>query len=321
MKYIIPIILSLIVGCSSSDYQANDSDRGAAAGAVVGGGLGAVIGSQSGSTAGGLALGTIAGAGVGAMIGHRFQEKDDVIDTQAETIQQQQRQLQLHQNEVDQLRRSTQDQVSFTGNPPASNLVIEKDLKESFPQSTNHLASSKIAESNFERAPVALESAPIEVPTAMPVEEIEQIQEVKVIEPIISETAIIESEPVVVAKVDVAPVPQQELPKVQAIQEMDTRAAYNWNQETTTASAPSVTPECQEAKKEISSAGQAEITAEKLYHFRRAQRLCPEDLTVHTGLGKVYLELDRKDEARHELQEALKRDPENQEAKDLMNKL
>ncbi len=292
MKLIISLILVLCVGCSS--YEPNDADRGALAGAVVGGGVGAALGSQAGSAVGGLALGSITGAGVGAMIGHRFQEKDDVIDTQAETIQQQQRQLQMHRNEVDQLRRSTQDQVAFSGQRQVVPMVAERDLKASFPTTptVNHLAASKITDSSFHSSPPAEPSEPVD-------------------------QFVTEEVAPVIAK-DLTPPAPQELPAVQPIQEMDSRAAYNWNQEETSTT---TSPECQEAKKEITSAGQAQITAEKLYHFRRAQRLCPEDVSVHAGLGKVYLELDRKDDARHEFQEALKREPGNQEVKDLMNKL
>lgn len=97
----------------------------------------------------------------------------------------------------------------------------------------------------------------------------------------------------------------------------DTHASYNWKQEKPTI-AKFTNIECREASNEMQQAEASQATAEKLYHYRRALRLCPENPALHTGLSKVYLELDRKDDAKYELQEALKLDPEYEPARDLL---
>jgi outer membrane lipoprotein SlyB len=68
--------------------------------------------------------------------------------------------------------------------------------------------------------------------------------------------------------------------------------------------------ECTEAKKEYDSAVEAQEIADKLYHYRRALRLCPENPGFHTGLGKVYMTLNRNEDASYELNEALRIDPQ-----------
>lgn len=48
---------------------------------------------------------------------------------------------------------------------------------------------------------------------------------------------------------------------------------------------------------------------DKLFHYRRAIRLCPTDPKYHNALGEFYLSLKRYDDARHEFKEALSVDP------------
>lgn len=70
------------------------------------------------------------------------------------------------------------------------------------------------------------------------------------------------------------------------------------------------TPECIKAENEVKSAAQALEAADKLFHYRRALRLCPANAGYHNGLGEVYLTLGRKADAEFEFKEALKLDPE-----------
>lgn len=84
---------------------------------------------------------------------------------------------------------------------------------------------------------------------------------------------------------------------------------------------PAKSAECQQATDEAEKASSSGIIAEKLYHFRRALRICPDDAEIHTGLSRVYIELDRKDDARFELEEALRLDPAYAPAKKLYDQL
>ena len=78
----------------------------------------------------------------------------------------------------------------------------------------------------------------------------------------------------------------------------------------------SLSPECEKAEKEIQSAEGASETADKLFHFRRALRICPSNADFHIKLAKVYQSLNRPDDATYEFKEALKVDPSNTQAKE-----
>lgn len=73
--------------------------------------------------------------------------------------------------------------------------------------------------------------------------------------------------------------------------------------------------QCAKAQEEIGKVNAESDTADKLFHFRRALRLCPDNPSYHTGLGKIYSSLNRKSDAEFEFREALRLDPGNTEAK------
>ena len=103
---------------------------------------------------------------------------------------------------------------------------------------------------------------------------------------------------------------------VEEIQTGEGRAAYDWKGQTAT-----MTPECKEAQDESTKATGTEELAEQLYHYRRALRLCPEQAEFHIGISKVYLKLDRFEDAKYELEEALRLDPSDVEAQAMMRTL
>ncbi len=61
------------------------------------------------------------------------------------------------------------------------------------------------------------------------------------------------------------------------------------------------------------------MLADKLFHFRRALRLCPDSADYHNGLGEVYLVLNRKNDAEFEFKEALRLNPSLYIAKKNLN--
>ncbi|MGI6524143.1 MAG: tetratricopeptide repeat protein [Bdellovibrionota bacterium] len=63
--------------------------------------------------------------------------------------------------------------------------------------------------------------------------------------------------------------------------------------------------DCVEAKKEETSAEQATSLPDRLFHYRRALRLCPYNPRYHNALGEVYLSLERRSDAEYEFKKAL----------------
>jgi outer membrane lipoprotein SlyB len=79
--------------------------------------------------------------------------------------------------------------------------------------------------------------------------------------------------------------------------------------------------ECSQAAQEIEKSVQVSEPSEKLFHYRRALRLCPADARYHIHLGDHYRSLNRFADASFEYKEALALDPKSAAAKERMEKL
>lgn len=79
--------------------------------------------------------------------------------------------------------------------------------------------------------------------------------------------------------------------------------------------------ECKGATAEVSKAKSAKDSGDKLFHYRRALRICPQDASIHKELGALYASLGRKEDASFEYQEALKVNPQDEEAKSKISEL
>jgi tetratricopeptide (TPR) repeat protein len=84
---------------------------------------------------------------------------------------------------------------------------------------------------------------------------------------------------------------------------------------------PAQSADCVKADEEIAKAQVQEDVADKLFHYRRALRLCPTNPNHHNKIGELYMSLNRKDDARYEFGEALRLDPTNPIAKANMSRL
>jgi len=74
-------------------------------------------------------------------------------------------------------------------------------------------------------------------------------------------------------------------------------------------------PECEEAREEFRQGSALQENSDKLFHFRRALRLCPEDPTIQNAMGELYVSLGRIDDAQYQFQEALRIEPTYQTAR------
>lgn len=90
---------------------------------------------------------------------------------------------------------------------------------------------------------------------------------------------------------------------------------------TETGSVQRASGECGQASQEIEKSKQVSEPAEKLFHYRRALRLCPSEARYHVHLGDHYRSLKRDADANFEYKEALALDPSNAEVKKKVEEL
>lgn len=214
------LVLSLVVFLQACTEPGDTTSMGAATGGVLGAGLGAIVGNQTGSASTGLVIGALAGSGTGAAIGNSIEAQEQAIQSQDQAIEKQERQIQAQNAEIQELRRNTQDSISFKGNSATG--MAPSNARASFKESTivNQVPNGAIA------APEMLMSA-----------------------------------------------------------------------------------ECVEAQKEGQQAQAEKEAADKLFHLRRALRLCPSNGEFHNRLAQVYLGMGRKVDAEFEFKEALRINP------------
>jgi len=80
--------------------------------------------------------------------------------------------------------------------------------------------------------------------------------------------------------------------------------------------ATSKSADCSKADEEITLAKGTTEAGDKLFHHRRALRLCPNDASIHNALGELYLSMNRSEDAEFEFKEALRLNPGFEVAKD-----
>lgn len=62
--------------------------------------------------------------------------------------------------------------------------------------------------------------------------------------------------------------------------------------------------ECLEGQAEIDKARNADENSEKLFHYRRALRVCPQQADFHKALGDFYMSINRVEDAQFEFEES-----------------
>jgi Flp pilus assembly protein TadD len=77
-------------------------------------------------------------------------------------------------------------------------------------------------------------------------------------------------------------------------------------------------PECKEALNEKELALASTENSDKLFHLRRALRLCPTNAALHYELGNTYAAMERTSNAEEEYKQALSIDPSMAAAKNAL---
>lgn len=279
----------------------------AATGGVIGAGLGAIVGSQTGDAGTGLVVGALAGSSAGALVGNAIEVQEKTLRTQDEAIERQERMISTQRAEIEELRRIDRDGVvrgredaargRFAGSAsaPSSERTIvpravlprEGGLRES---SLSSVSGKTPVERTIELpkpppAKVVSKSGPAKIdPESVDVK-------TPVVKPELIEETVVVTESRVEALAE---------PAIAA----DVTGALQGAQINTNGGS-----ECANAADEVTKAGIATDTADKLFHLRRALRLCPDNADYHNRLGDVYLSLGRQADAEYEFREALRLDP------------
>jgi osmotically inducible lipoprotein OsmB len=327
------LFLSSCLTLSACTEPGETTGVAAATGGVIGAGLGAIVGSQTGSAGAGLVIGAAAGSASGALIGNALEAQEQGIRAQDEAIERQERTIAAQRVELEELRRMNQD------SPKArlkSNLEYNADIDR---QSANNRAINdrSVKDKIVNDKPVAIsrnmQKSPQErdltVPTVKTSKSLVESKNIESKSGSYSESLygsysgrndfrsdklhnsgaktkvedIRESDEVGAETVEPQRIEEAEINDV--AENKANRSVKNSN----------VSTECRQAQDEVNKAKSSNEAADRLFHYRRAIRLCPTDADLHNGLGEVYVKLKRQDDARFEFKEALTINSEHELAK------
>ncbi len=343
------IVCVFALSVSACTEPGETTGMGAAAGGVLGAGLGAIVGSATGDAGAGLVIGAVAGTAAGAAVGNMVEGQEATIRTQDEAIERHERIIQAQRGEIEELRRVHQDgplaslrraqpvqprrpeSSAFSAptrvggraervlpqpqlphartvntvntvkpyadlpKPSAAALATRQSMSErnlTQSESGSELQRRFAEQSAHSRQPLARKSQ----------DTVSNLSKSAGFEsPAIVEPAIVE-------------------PPASEIQALSSHSGESAAQGQTLGAVGALATEtqpsadCTQAGAEAEKAGRSSELADKLFHLRRALRMCPENATYHNDLGEVYLALNRKTDAAFEFREAVRLDPKHEEA-------
>ena len=268
----------ICVFCSACTEPGEQTAIGSATGAALGAGLGAIVGSQTGNAGAGLVVGAVAGGAAGAMVGNALQAQDETMRTQDEAIERQEQFLRAQRAELDELRR-TQDPVGMRAAPLGDARGRLAPRGPSSPTSSARVTGRAMSGAMRESDIVQMRGS--RDPSAA------------------TGRMAVRALPPRAAEIDAAP--------REILREPTAKLS--------TSSTEILTPECSQAAGEVRRAESAVENADRLFHYRRALRLCPQNASMHAGLAGVYKRLNRLEDAEFEYQEALRLEPELESAR------
>lgn len=302
------VITGLVIsGCTKPKQT---TAVGSVAGGAIGAGLGAIVGNQTGNAGSGVAIGAVAGAATGALIGNALQAQDEKVAAQRETLRRQEQSIRAQRSEIEELRRMQSDtgySSTRTHNVNAY-LVEQKRLQlqkrgpapRGQPDSSSYSppplalkSSEPLARYESTKAPASIEQEKVKASAAVG----KGIQERELASAHSTNTIAVKTE----AQVEAV-----------AIKD-DTKAKIA---ETTHAKSG-----CEEGKEAREIAASSSDDSDKLFHLRKALRLCPNNAETHYDLGKAYLNMDRAADANYEFKQALSIDPSFTQAQESLKEL
>jgi len=280
---------SLALVLTSCTEPKKTTGIGAAAGGALGAGLGAIIGNQTGNAGTGLAIGALAGTATGSLIGNALQAQQESIRSQDEAIERQERVIQAQRNEIAELRSlnsDTVDQKRSLLQRRGPNPVDRSRSVTTAQEPANRESDKPSWNTHETRGRLVPESAKLQETTITPKKAVSLPWETSHTQ---KNSPVRESEVSGTAK---RVTPRQEPSKV-----------------------------CEEASAESSRAAAASEEADKLFHLRRALRLCPNNASFHHELGVLYASMKRNSDAEHEFKKALSLDPSFESARESLEQV
>lgn len=277
---------------------------GAATGGVIGAGLGAIVGNQVGSPGAGIAIGAAAGASAGAAIGNALQAQDERMAALEEQSNRREETIRSQNAELNQLRAMPRDSGSAGWNGSAygaSSGSFAGASKKHDGAGVRQASPEEIAAARSRLRQDAMPAPRAQLNSELPSASVPTVTEVsqRQAAPVAASSSSISERNLIVGV-------QPSLPPAQEAPVVDQVAAVS-------SSAPS-SVDCNNAEVEVGKATAATDSADKLFHLRRALRLCPDNAPFHIQLGELYLSLNRQEDARYEYNEALRIDPSSEAA-------
>lgn len=342
------LTLTLIAGITACAEPGQSTTVGAATGGVIGAGLGAIVGSQVGSAGAGLVIGGAAGASAGAVVGNAFDAQDEKIRAQSELINHRDEAIRSQRTQIENLRRASSDTPStslragstdlsgararysatplssansqseaYSGSVGEVKLASAEEIARARARTENKTSTGSLnsqpttSRSSLSAPPLSASttthSTPREIeviPARNNAPQISETTSAKSIEPAPVKAAVVDTKPRLVnsgnskfiEKDLVAPVED-----ISASPAAESASALSVNS--------TDTGECGNAAAEIVKAESVTESADKLFHLRRALRMCPDNAQYHKQLGDLYNSLNREKDGEFEYKEAQRLDP------------
>lgn len=270
-KACLSLVVLICCGCAE---PGRTSLVGSAAGGIMGAGLGAVVGNQVGSAGSGLLIGAVAGTSAGAAIGSTLEEQEQIARTQDEAIERHERTIQAQRSELIELRRMNQDDTAGERRSAS--------LRAAFAPSLDLKPKADIADRDLNiRQPNQdiLRGAASSVDSGAH-----------------------------------APSMAARLPRPESVGSRwdvgNSQTASAGDVQASRAAEPAALDQCSKAEQEIRKSEEVSDSSDKLFHLRRAIRLCPEQPRYRLALGDYYAANNKSAEAKAEYERANKLAPD-----------
>jgi tetratricopeptide (TPR) repeat protein len=315
------ILIALTTGCVKPRQT---TAIGSGVGGAIGAGLGAIVGNQTGNAGSGLAIGAGAGAAVGALVGNALQAEQERNKNQDEAIKRQEQVIKAQKNEINELRAIRGDDSYALNTPPSHDTPRYRFRGTTTPPESPEVARQRAKLQQRGPSPRGGTTSPrgetsvkqlarydirSELSTNSKPEKKIPAPPAKTINNVAAAPKLPES-PKLPEKIEQSPsknFSESDIPTKVGVVEATAKAA--------SPAESTQSKECKAALAERDLAAEASDNSDKLFHLRRALRLCPHSAPLHHELGKVYASMQRTKDAEGEFQQALEIDPSFNAAK------